>query len=322
MFANPYKAMLVCQFAFMLTCCGLPNIRGVIIEKPILTVRATSDLELTIGVKGNYPPDEYPNFSGIEIYIGDNNLANDIEKRILYISSRNLLPSFNAAANENFNVSVVLNETFAYRYTSLANNDDYSEANISTEKDKLLIKRFLPLETYYFRVKVVTRNLASASSLTVPVKIPLILKIDDLNISANPRFSSLSSITSAEIKEGFGNIGLNGNEGEIVFIDNSSLTLKINLLPSGATSPSVFDSPLEINSQGNLVFSGYEIFSSYPLRNEWNYSFILSGDENNRDDLKRNLRMHVRERTSSSISFTLAYYQNFTTDIETKEAIN
>ena len=321
MFARPYKTILVLQFAFILTCCGLPKAKGLIIEKPILTVKATGDLELTLNVRGNYPLSEYPNFSGIQIYIGDNNLEKDIEKRILYISHKNTLPSLNAAPNENFNVDVVLSETFAYRYTSLANDEEYSEANISTEKDKLLTKRFLPLETYYFRVKAVTRNLTSLSSLTVPVKIPLILKIDDLNISANPRFSSLPSINSAEIKEGFGNIELNGNDNEIVFVDNNSLTLKINLLPSGAT-PTIFDNALKINSQGNLIYSNYEIFSFYPLNVNWNYSFILSGDENNRDDLNRNLRMHVNAKTPSLISFTLAYYQNFPTDIETKETIN
>ena len=313
------KLVLVLQLAVLLTSCGLVDTRGRNIETPSLNARATGDLRLTLNVRGNYPPAEYPRFSGILIYIGDNNVVSDIEKRVLHISDENLLPSLEAAADANFNVNIVLGETFAYRYTSLAKDEDYSAANISDQKDKLLIKRFSPLETYYFRVKVVTEDFSSLSSLTVPIKIPLIIALNDLNLSTSPSLASLPEITSADLRAGFGNLQL--SSGNIDFIDNNSLPLKINSRSSGA-SASIFDDDIEINSQGNLVNSGYEIFSSYPLVDNWNYSFILSGDENNRDNLARNLRMHVSDKTASSLDFTLAYYQNFVTDIDAKEALN
>ncbi len=313
------KLVLVLQLAVLLTSCGLVGIQGQSIETPSLNAKATGDLRLTLNVRGSYPPAEYPRFSGVLVYIGDNNVVNDIEKRILYVSDQNFLPSVNAAASANFNVNIVLGDTFAYRYTSLANDEDYSAANISNQKDKLLIKRFSPLETYYFRVKIVTEDFSSSSSLTVPIKIPLIIALNDLNLSASPSLASLPEITSANLRAGFGNLQL--SSGNIAFIDNDSAPLKINSLANGARA-SIFDDDIVVNSQGNLVNSGYEIFSFYPLVDNWNYSFILSGDEDNRDNLARNLRMHVSSKTASSLDFTLAYYQNFVTDIDAKEALN
>ncbi len=336
-------------FLLALLSCGLPSSAGLFIERPTLSAKITADKEITLSITGNYSAENYPDFDGVNIYIGDDNTS--IEKRIIYLSSQEFLPSFSATASENFAANIVLKDEFSYRYTSKAAEQDYLDAGIGTEKNKLLTKKFYPLETYYFQVRAVNNNgTSSAISEVVPAKIPLIIELDNIDLTAKPTLSDFNQINTAlseALEREFDERQLTKKEDlrqvdfkfeTILFQINMNNLAEFNFLAglnegaptdqidmiANSSPASIFDSPTTPNSQGRFSYSGYQPgFSTYPITTNWYYGFILTGDSAESEGQRKDLRIFINSQTSTTLNITLAYYDEaYKIDIDKKQNFN
>ncbi len=299
----------------------MPSPEELVLERPSLSARVNGDLSVTLNITGNYNPQAFTGFTGFNIYIGDNNVEGDIEKRVLYISDRDFLPSIRSNPNDFLDLTVTLSNTFSYRYTSLANDTDYSEANIPSDRGRFQLKRFSPLGTYYFRVKATTLSRQSISSFTSVVKIPFVVRLENLDIASGVRIDApelASQINSENLTGAFGNIEL--NDGRINFIDNDSNTTKVSYVVNGSSANIFSANGLVVDTTGNFSYSGYNYGLFYPLVESWNYAFLLTDNNLARtDDLRRDLRLYIDTLSTPNISLTLAYYEDSNasiTDIE------
>ncbi len=139
---------------FILYGCGLPSSTGVNINnlnKPELEVYNRDDA-LYLEIVGFYPADEYPDFIGYNIYVGDNNNVDQVIDRIMFISSDNELPSYEVSLNESTtNVTIPLTD-IRFRFSQHATSDDIPDG---MDRESFYSKPLMNYEKYYFVVEAV-----------------------------------------------------------------------------------------------------------------------------------------------------------------------
>lgn len=133
--------------------------------------------KIFLTISGDYSSSEFPNFSGIDLYLGDNNDLSEIKKRVLHISGKDTRPSLNVNLfTEEFPIKTELSGSFQFRLTSSAKESDLSDEGVSSATE--LIKNRAnwtidPGKIFYFAAKAITKKKESSLSEKIEISIPI-----------------------------------------------------------------------------------------------------------------------------------------------------
>lgn len=139
---------------FLLCGCGLPSSIGVNINslnKPELEVYNRDDA-LYLEIAGFYPADEYPDFIGYNIYVGDNNNVDQVIDRIMFISSDNELPSYKVSLDKSTTSVTIELTDIKFRFSQHATSGDIP---VGVDRESFFSKPLVDYEKYYFVVEAV-----------------------------------------------------------------------------------------------------------------------------------------------------------------------
>lgn len=158
------------------TSCGFPDpFQFNVPTSPDVTGYSDGD-KIFFSINGEYITNELPDFSGFNIYIGDNNETAQIEKRLLYISDKNITPSLSINLNDtSFPTNLEFTGAFSFRLTAKAKEVDRNDEGVSGIEELIENKAAWTVakqKNFYFLVQAVAGNKTSAFSETLKVGIP------------------------------------------------------------------------------------------------------------------------------------------------------
>ena len=197
-----YPLLSPLLFLLLLWGCGLPDpFAQNTASKPSLSASSTSK-SLTLAIDGDYSKETLPFFSGFNIYVGDNNDSNEILKRLLFISDKDLKPSIKFDLSKDAFPTNLAFSDFEFRFTSKATETDLQDDLISDTNDLVVNRsnwRVKSGRSFYFLVYPINNGNEQSISEVLEVRIPYIYE-ETIEVSEAEPFSK--SFPLLDLKQG------------------------------------------------------------------------------------------------------------------------
>lgn len=291
----PLFLLKVSTFAFclLISACAFPD--PFKFNVPIApVVRGYSDgQKIFLSIDGEYTTGELPNFSGFNIYMGENNEIAKIEKRLLYISSKDITPSVAINLSEiSFPTNLEFTGAFAFRLTSKANETDRNDEGVSDILTLIENKADWTIgakKNFYFVAKAVAGEKISPFSDILKVGVPEI----------TPRTFNFGTTET---------IDLGGESVEVTFVNTAagqSVAFKAATSPGNPVAESVSLGPDDTWIQRSLPKTGFtQINQIYGA----NYVFFVQFRKGN--TITHYFKLRVNQINAGSVDAVVHLFVN------------